>query len=126
MPIENIRISKKGRDQLVSLKRKTKIQNWNIICRWAFCLSLAEKNRPREEAIPADSPVEMTWRTFGGEYDALYWSLLKQRCKDDGMDLDDSTLSKQFRLHLHRGLGYLAGNRNIRNISDLIQKAMSA
>ena len=29
--------------------------------------------------IPADSNVEMTWHVFGGEYQEIYFALLKER-----------------------------------------------
>jgi DNA sulfur modification protein DndE len=31
----------------------------------------------------------------------------------------------QFRLHLHRGIGYLAGEQNLKQIDDLVQLALS-
>ena len=77
MAIENIKLSQKERDSLIKLKRVTKIPNWNTLCRWAFCLSLRDKTPPRQEHIPADSTLEMTWRTFGGEYAGIYMALLK-------------------------------------------------
>ncbi|XPM57645.2 MAG: DNA sulfur modification protein DndE [Leptolyngbya sp. IPPAS B-1204] len=52
--------------QLIKLKRITKIDQWNILCRWAFCCSLAEPTLPSPMAIPVDSNVEMTWQVFGG------------------------------------------------------------
>jgi DNA sulfur modification protein DndE len=35
-PVETVRISKQGRDQLIKIRRQTGIENWNIICRWAL------------------------------------------------------------------------------------------
>ena len=58
--IETVRISEKGKIQLITLKRRTGIQNWNVLCRWAFCLSLKEQKEPAAEDIPADSSIEMT------------------------------------------------------------------
>ena len=55
MIVESIRISKSGRDQLITLKRRTGIENWNVICRWAFCASSAEPSRRRDQKIEADS-----------------------------------------------------------------------
>lgn len=118
-PIETVRVSKKGRDQLLRLKRHTKVPTWNVLCRWAFCVSLSESSPPRPHRIPVDSPLEMTWRTFGGPHHAVYLALLKQRCHRDGLDTDPDTLATQFRLHLHRGLGYLAGNKRMRSIRAL-------
>lgn len=124
MIVENIKISKQGRDQLVTLKRWTKIQHWNVLCRWALCTSLAEPTKPRELDIRADSNLEMTWKTFGGEYADLFTALLTERCKQDGLPLTPASLQNQFRLHLHRGIGYLAGDPNVKAISGLIRKAL--
>lgn len=106
--IKNIKLSQRAKDQLVALKRQTGIQQWNILCRWAFCLSLAEATPPRDEDIPADSNVEMSWETFGGAHHEIYMALLKERCTQDGIQIEEKPLSRAFRQHLHRGIGYLA------------------
>jgi len=114
MIVENIRISQQGRDQLIKLKRVTRIQNWNILCRWALCTSLAEKSVPPQIKISTDSSIEIAWKTFTGDgMEEVYGALVKQRCKNDGLNLDKETLAEQFKLHLHRGLGYLASDKNI-------------
>lgn len=120
MTIEHIKVSKQAREQLIRLKRHTGIEHWNVLCRWAFCRSLAEPSVPPTTKIPADSNVEMAWRVFGGKYADIYLALLKQRCVRDSMQLDDETLSQQFRLHLHRGIAYLANDRTIRDIASMI------
>ena len=124
MTIETIRINAQGKEQLSRLKRQTGIEHWNILCRWAFCTSLAEPTVPPTKAFGGEPAVEMTWRVFGGRQHEIYFALLKQRCKRDGFGLDDVTLNEQFRLHLHRGLSYLASDRQIRSISHLVQKAL--
>ena len=121
-PIENIKLSQLAKEQLIRLKRRTGIQNWNTLCRWGLCISLAESSVPPNTDIPADSNVEMTWKTFGGNYEGLYLALLKQRCQDDKLGLSNETLATQFRLHIHRGISYLAGDKNLRNITDLFRK----
>lgn len=69
--------------------------------------------------IAADSNVEMTWRVFGGAEADVYAAILKERCLEDGVGTEPETLALQFRLHLHRGIGYLSGDPNIRHISHL-------
>lgn len=123
MTIDHIRISKQAREQLIRLKRHTGIEHWNILCRWAFCRSLAEKSVPPPAKIPADSNVEMSWRVFGGRHADLYFALLKQRCVVDGIPINDDELAMQFRLHLHRGIAYLANDRQLRDIGSLIALA---
>ena len=120
MPVEHIRLSNQAKEKLIRLKRTTGIEQWNILCRWAFCLSLSVENTPPDEDIPADSNVEMSWKVFGGRYQELYWALLKERCTRDGLGTDELTLGKQFRLRLNRGISYLFGKKDVLDISDYI------
>ena len=108
--IENVRISEKAKIQLITLKRRTGIQNWNVLCRWAICLSLREPTPPPFENIIADSSVEMTWRTFTGGLENLYMALLISNAKKDGISLEKAELNNYFKLHLHRGISYLNGS----------------
>ncbi|WP_416674129.1 DNA sulfur modification protein DndE [Egbenema bharatensis] len=119
-PLDRIKLSQTAKDQLIKLKRVTKIDQWNILCRWAFCRSIAEPTPPSPVPIPADSNVEMTWQVFGGEMADLLLIALKQRCYNDGLPIDRETLAAQFRLHLHRGIGYLAGDPNMKKIEELV------
>ena len=64
MSIETVRISQRGKDQLVKLKRITGIRNWNVLCRWALATSLADPTVPLVRDVKTDSNIEMTWRTF--------------------------------------------------------------
>ena len=123
MTIEHIRVSQQAKEHLVRLKRVTGIKNWNVLCRWAFCVSLAELSAPPNAATHPDSNVEMTWRVFGGRHADLYLAMLKERCLLDGLSTDEATLAQQFRLHLHRGIAYLAGNKNLRGIEGLVSMA---
>ena len=119
--ISRIRLSQKAKDQLSTLKRRTGLSQWNILCRWAFCLSLSEASKPQEIEIKMDSNVEMAWDTFtGSDYEDLYLGLLKARCVRDEIDIDQTTLNRQFALHLHRGIGYLVSQKNIKSIQDLL------
>lgn len=121
MIVETVRISQQGRDQLIKLKRNTGIQNWNILCRWALCTSLAEKSIPPQIKIVTDSPIEIAWKTFTGDgMEEIYDALVKQRNKTDGLELTKESLAEQFKLHLHRGLGYLASDKKIDSASTLI------
>jgi DNA sulfur modification protein DndE len=122
MVIDHIKLSQQAKEQLIKLKRVTGIMNWNVLCRWAFCTSLAEPTPPHSIRIPADSSVEMTWKTFGGEHSEVYEALLRARCLRDGLELSDEVLAEQFRLHLHRGIGYLFADKKMRDVADLFRR----
>ena len=126
MSLEHIRLSQTARDQLVTLKRRTGITQWNVLCRWALCRSLAEPARPPSVKLALDSNVEMTWRVFAGEHGDEYWALMRARCYADGLHLDDDTVAQQFRLHLHRGIGYLVGDPRVTDVAGLASLAVSA
>lgn len=117
--IESIRLGSRAKNQLTSLKRKTGIPNWNVLCRWAFVLSVREPSRPRQVSDPLEGGVEMAWRTFGGDYSDIYEALLKARCLVDEHELTPSELSRQLRQHIYRGIGYLASSKHVTNIADL-------
>lgn len=124
MSIETVRISAQGREQLSRLKRYTGIEHWNVLCRWAFCVSIAEVTKPPLTIVKTEGGVEMTWKTFGGPQAELYLALLTNRCLQDGIEPDDGNLTEQLRLHLHRGLAYLAANRQVRSIVELMDRAL--
>lgn len=119
MAIDTVRISKSGRDQLLTLKRRTKIPTWNILCRWAFCVSVAEPTAPHSLAGESEGALEISLDTLFGNHVGIYLALLRAKCKHDGLSLNDETLNVQLRLHLHRGIAYLAGMKDIGSIRDL-------
>ena len=120
MLLETVRVSKRARDQLNTLKRRTGIPTWNVICRWAFCISIAEPTPPRKDDDLGDNPVEMTWHTFAGEHHELYLALLRALCIKDGLETDKNTFNIQLRRHLHRGIGYLVGDPNMKDIASFV------
>ena len=123
MIIKQIRLSSQSKEKLSRLKGKTGIQNWNTLCRWAFCYSLKETTVPTDIVLSADSNVEMSWYTFSGEYSELYEALIKEWCREKGFSTDQETLTKYFKLHLERGISYLSGTGFIKDIQDLLNLA---
>lgn len=122
--VKQIRLSSKAKDSLIKLKSKTGIQNWNILCRWAFCYSLAENSVPIDLPVQDYSNVEMSWLTFGGEYAEIYELLIREWCHSNDIPLIPENLAKYFRLHLERGIAHLSGTGLINNLDDLLLKAV--
>ena len=56
---------------------------------------------------------------FGGPIADPLLIALTQRCHQDGLNTDPHTLATQLRLHLHRGIGYLAGDPHLKRLQDL-------
>lgn len=122
--LDRIKLSQKEKDSLVTLKRRTGIIHWNVLCRWAFCLSLSVDSLPRKKKVVADSNLEMSWQTFGGEHEQLLFHLLVERCLADKLKVDSQTLALQFRLHLNRGINYLTATNQVKDIGSLVGLAL--
>jgi DNA sulfur modification protein DndE len=120
-PVETIRLGKQSRDQLVKIKRHTGIENWNIICRWALCVSLNEKTPPPTKKASSEDGVEMTWKVLGGEY-ADFYSALLTMARERGEAQTGLDESGFLHAHLRRGLGYLASGTDTRSIERLLTR----
>jgi DNA sulfur modification protein DndE len=119
-PVETIRISKQGRDQLIKVKRQTGIENWNILCRWALCVSLREPTPPAQPREKLDGGVEMTWKVFAGEESETLAALIILRTEVDGLGNTVDGPYRCLRAHLNRGLSYLASGKETKSINDLV------
>ncbi len=119
LTIDTIRLSDKQKSHLVTLKRKTGIENWNVLCRWALCMSLAEDSAPPVEDIPSDSNVEMSWKVFAGEYANIYLAVLRQTYQKQSPQLEGVDFGDFIKLHLNRGISYFMSNNALTIKRDL-------
>jgi DNA sulfur modification protein DndE len=122
-PVETIRVNETAKRHLSTLKRRTGIKNWNVLCRWALCLSLGDSTPPQQIDKGNYSNVEMSWSTFGGSQAELYATLVAARCQTDGLDITSAVLAEQFRLHLHRGITNLVGMEETRTLEGFLRIA---
>lgn len=121
---EMVRFGSDVRDHLITLKRRTNVQTSNVLCRWALCRSLTEPIAP-SNAPTSDTAVEMTWKVFSGTAGDLYWWLLKMRCHELALPLDEATLQTQLRAHVARGAAYLVGDMTMRDAQSLATLALA-
>src|SRR5271169_6104638 len=115
MKLTKIRLTKDASNRLRFLAGKTGLTP-NLLCRMAFCLSLAEPRVPN----PADYPEEereFNRYTLLGEYDSLFVALLKERCCKDGVNLQ--LLPDYFRAHMNSGATLL--QQRVKSVSDLAE-----
>jgi len=117
-PVTTIVTSPQGRDQLMRMKRIMGISQWNIIMRWATCLSLREDSLPppykakntAKESTETERTVTVEWSIFAGKSSEMLIAALKLRYASDCGDNSQMTESEYFHRHLHRGLNILDGN----------------
>lgn len=114
MKLNKIKLCLEASNRLRHLKGRTGLTP-NILCRIGFCLSLRESGLPNADVYPEDGQ-EFNRYTLTGEWDSLFVALLKQRCFNDGLDIENG-LEDYFRAHLNRGV--LTLYQNCKDLSDL-------
>jgi DNA sulfur modification protein DndE len=119
--MDALRINKTAKDQLAMLKRRTGIPHNNILCRWALCRSLAEPTPPLAIEAENDGGIDIKWDTFAGEQSSVLIALVRHRCANEGAATHDDAVNHQVRLHVHRGIGYLFGDRGLTSIDNLME-----
>jgi len=110
--IERVKLSSAAKQQLITLKRRTGIEHYNVICRHALCLSLENSSRVPHENIDFSNGIEIDWKVFAGELVDTYENLLIIRSIKDERKSDQLTVRQTLSLHIHRGLSYRAAQQN--------------
>ncbi len=118
MKLSRLRISEEVSSKLSMLKGRTGLTP-NILCRIGFCLSLNDPTVPSFDDYPSDTEKEIDRHTLTGPWDRLFVALIKERCYQDKLPLDNETLAEQFRAHVNRGVLLLF--KRVRSLSDLAQ-----
>jgi len=116
MKLNRLRISEEVSSKLSLLKGRTGLTP-NILCRIGFCLSLNDPTIPSSDDYPSDTEKEIDRHTLTGQWDRLFVALIKERCYQDKLPLDDETLAEQFRAHVNRGVLLLF--KRARSLTDL-------
>lgn len=101
--------------RLRNLKARTGLTP-NLLCRLGFCLSLSEPGIPDPTLYGEDHAREFNRYTLTGQWDLFFFSLLRERILEDGLDVE-ADLEEQFKAHLSRGVLLLY--RRLKNPEDL-------
>lgn len=118
MKLTKLRLTKDASNRLRFAAGKTGLTP-NLLCRMAFCLSLAEPSIPDPDNFPEEDR-EFNRYTLLGEYDALFVALLRERCRKDGVE--PSRAADYFRAHMNRGITLLQGRiKTLADIADLVK-----
>ncbi len=113
-PVETVRVSQRGREILIKLKRNTGLDQWNVLCRWALCASLMRDSKPPKIKGIEESNIEMGWKTFAGGMSENLIALVRLRAESQGVDFKSETaMAEYFRAHLERGISNIQNTKNI-------------
>ena len=116
--IDLLRTSANVRNSLTRIKTITGIPNWNIICRWAFCLSLKQTSLPREVDEKLDG-IEIDYDTLVGKNKSIYTQLLINNLISHKVEIDRKNLTKYLYAHVNRGVNIIYTNK-LKDISGLL------
>ena len=117
--IDLLRTSANVRNSLTRIKTITGIPNWNIICRWAFCLSLKQTSLPREVDEKLDG-IEIDYDTLVGKNKSIYTQLLINNFISHKVEIDKKNLTKYLYAHVNRGVNIIYTNK-LKDISGLFK-----
>jgi len=123
LSIETVRLGADTKIHLSTLKKRTGIENWNTLCRWAFCLSISDETPVRDRDEKGVGAVDMTWKTFAGEDEDIYRALLVERCQSEHGSLEKELLASTLRQHIARGAARLVSNRGLKSVGQLLEMA---
>ena len=115
-----VRISARGREILIKLKRYTGIGQWNVLCRVAYCYSLAIATEPTQSPEKGDVALEIEWPTFAGPIKAELAALTVARATAAGITEQD--IARYVRTHLERGLSAIQNVRSIDEAATIVVK----
>ena len=115
MSFSRLYVSEDVDNKLRVLKMRTGLLP-NLLCRMGFCLSLSEPGIPDVQLYSDTQAREFNRYTLTGQYDLFFFSLLRERLSEDGLDLD-TALELQFKAHLSRGVGLLY--QRVKNTEDV-------
>ena len=119
LTIDNLKTSSNVRYSLLRIKTITGISNWNIICRWALCLSLKQTSLPREVEEKLDG-VEIDYDTLVGKNKSVYTQLLINNLVTHNLAVDKKNLTKYLYAHVNRGVNIIYTNK-LKDISGLFK-----
>lgn len=115
MSLSRIQIGREVDLRLRTLKARTGLTP-NLLCRLGFCLSLREPGVPDPKLYADDQAREFNRYTLTGQWDIFFFSLLRERLAQDGLDTE-AELESQFRGHLSRGVMLLS--QRLKTLADL-------
>ena len=119
LTIDVLKTSTNLKNFLTRIKTNTGIANWNVICRWALCLSLKQTSLPREVDEKLDG-VEIDYNILVGANKAIYTQLLINNLITHKVEINKRNLTKYLNAHVNRGANIIYTNK-LKDISGLFK-----
>jgi DNA sulfur modification protein DndE len=108
--IDSIRLTNTEKDLLIRIKRKTGIDSWNIICRWALLVGLSQNTFSMRKTAEKRDAIEIKWDTFTGNNSIIYSSLVSFSFSMNAAD--NISINDFFHAQLETGIRILSTKCN--------------
>jgi DNA sulfur modification protein DndE len=106
-PIEVVRLSQSDKDLLTKIKRKTGVDSWNVLCRWALTVALAQPNAVYVKCPEKRDSVEIKWDTFAGKNNSIYRGILLVQYSEYNQHSSELSMNDFFHSALSKGISIL-------------------
>ncbi len=122
-PTDSVRLTATERDLLLKIKRRTGIDSWNVICRWALTLGLRENNPYIRKTHEKRDAIEIKWETFAGKQSEILLALVLISFNAQKTITQDSLLPDFFYSRLEDGIRAICTSldSNLKNLNSLIR-----
>ena len=85
-----------------------------------YVVPSAKRPHLRSTGLTSEGGVEIAWKVFAGEIGDTLALIVYQRAHQDGIGEEPEAVAQYVRAHLERGLGYLASEREIKEIGSFL------
>lgn len=107
-PTESVRLSEIEKELLTRIKRKTSIESWNVICRWALAAGLASNQTNLTKSHEKLGAVDIRWETFAGRWSDFICASVFAAHRSYILQNPNVTVAEFFQMALARGIRILA------------------
>ncbi len=115
MLLSEMHFSEEASSKLSRMKGRTGLTP-NILARMGFCLSLENPTPPDPADYEGTGYISIKRHVLTGAYDPLFVALIKERCHQDQLDLEEA--ATQFKAHMNRGVLLL--DKRLKSLDGLL------
>ena len=116
-PVESIRLTNSEKELLVRAKRKTSIDSWNVLCRWALLLGLSDNSIRIQRNPEKRDSVEIKWDTFAGKWSDAFSAAIYLQHQRQLADSPNTTVFEFFHAKLEGGIRQLTKLTNDKGLN---------
>jgi DNA sulfur modification protein DndE len=113
--IDNVKICEKDKEILIKIKKNTGIDQWNVLCRIAFLLTVQKKYKFASNY--GVSKIDLDWKTFSGKYDEILKLLIDYSAKEVSLSGEKiQSHSKYLEKKISLGISEM---KKVKNVLDI-------